>query len=60
MTRIDEAVAYFKQGFSCSQALMAAYAPSLGLDRDTALKIASACRGENNLICFLPAREGFC
>ncbi len=40
MTRIEEAVAYFKEGFSCSQAIVAAYAPSLGLDRDTALKIA--------------------
>ena len=40
MTRIEEAVAYFKEGFSCSQAIVAAYGPSLGLDRDTALKIA--------------------
>ena len=41
MTRIEEAVSCLKQGFSCSQAIVAAFAPSLGLDRDTALKIAS-------------------
>jgi C_GCAxxG_C_C family probable redox protein len=45
MTRIEESVAYFREGFSCSQAIVAAYAPSLGLDRDTALKIASGFGG---------------
>jgi C_GCAxxG_C_C family probable redox protein len=45
MTRIEEAVAYFKEGFSCSQAIMAAYGPTVGLDRDTALKIASGFGG---------------
>jgi hypothetical protein len=45
MTKIEQAVAYFKEGFSCSQAIVAAYAPSLGLDRDTALKIASGFGG---------------
>ncbi len=45
MTRIEEAKALFSQGFSCSQAVVAAFAPSLGLDRDTALKIASGFGG---------------
>jgi C_GCAxxG_C_C family probable redox protein len=45
MTRVEQAVAYFKEGYSCSQAIMAAYAPSLGLDRDTAIKIASGFAG---------------
>jgi C_GCAxxG_C_C family probable redox protein len=45
MTKIEEAVAYFKDGFSCSQAIVAAYGPSVGLDRDTALKIASGFGG---------------
>jgi C_GCAxxG_C_C family probable redox protein len=45
MTRIEQAAAYFKQGYSCSQAIMAAYGPSLGSDRDTALKIASGFGG---------------
>ena len=45
MTRIEEAVAYFKQGYSCSQAIVAAYGPTAGLDRETALKIASGFGG---------------
>ena len=45
MTRIEEAVAYFKEGLSCSQAIMAAYGPTVGLDRDTAIKIASGFGG---------------
>ncbi len=45
MTRIEEAKALFAQRFSCSQAVAAAFAPSLGLDRDTALKLASGFGG---------------
>ena len=45
MTKIEEAVAYFKAGFSCSQAIMAAYGPTVGLDRDAAIKIASGFGG---------------
>jgi C_GCAxxG_C_C family probable redox protein len=35
----------FKEGFSCSQAVFSAYAEQLGLDRETALKIAGAFGG---------------
>jgi C_GCAxxG_C_C family probable redox protein len=45
MTKIEDAVAYFKEGFSCSQAIVAAYGPTVGVDRDTALKIASGFGG---------------
>jgi C_GCAxxG_C_C family probable redox protein len=45
MTRSEEAKALFAQGFSCSQAMMGAFAPSLGLDRDAAFKIASGFGG---------------
>jgi hypothetical protein len=45
MTRIEEAVTCFKQGHSCSQAIVAAYGPTVGLDRETALKIASGFGG---------------
>ena len=45
MTRIEEAVACFKDGFTCSQAIMAAYGPTVGLDRDAAIKIASGFGG---------------
>lgn len=43
--RSEEAKALFAQGFLCSQAIVAAFAPSLGLDRDTALKLASGFGG---------------
>jgi C_GCAxxG_C_C family probable redox protein len=40
-----EAEALFKKGFSCSQAVLAAFGPGSGLDRDTALKIAQPFGG---------------
>jgi C_GCAxxG_C_C family probable redox protein len=40
MIRSDTAISYFRQGFSCSQAVAAAFAPDLGLDRDTALRLS--------------------
>lgn len=45
MTRIEDALACFKEGYSCSQAVFSAFAPSLGLDRDAALKTASGFGG---------------
>lgn len=45
MSRIEEAVAFFKEGFVCSQAVLSAYSAQLGLDRDTALKIADGFGG---------------
>lgn len=45
MTKTEEAVAYFKQGYSCAQSIVAAYAPTVGLDRDAALRIASGFGG---------------
>lgn len=45
MSRVEEAVTCFKEGFICSQAVLSAYAPQFGLDRDTALKIADGFGG---------------
>jgi C_GCAxxG_C_C family probable redox protein len=42
MNRPDNAVAMFEQGFSCSQAILATYGEKLGLDRETALRVAGA------------------
>jgi C_GCAxxG_C_C family probable redox protein len=39
--RAGEAVAAFGRGASCSMAIFSAYAPSLGLDAETAASIAS-------------------
>lgn len=45
MNRIHDASDFFNEGFNCSQAVFAAFAPELGLDRTIALKIASSFGG---------------
>ena len=45
MSKVDLAVACFKQDFNCSQVVFSTYAPSLGLDRETALRVAAAFGG---------------
>jgi C_GCAxxG_C_C family probable redox protein len=45
MNRPEEAVQYFQQGFSCSQAVAAALSGPLGLEREKALKISQAFGG---------------
>jgi len=40
MTRADEAVTLFQQGFSCSQAVLAVFAEDFGLDRELAFRIS--------------------
>ena len=41
MSRVDEAGALFLSGHACSQAVLAAYAPVLGLDADAAVRLAA-------------------
>jgi C_GCAxxG_C_C family probable redox protein len=43
--RIEEVVKTHAEGFSCAQALMAVYGPELGIDRETALKVAGGFGG---------------
>ncbi len=45
MDKIETATSLFKEGFNCAQALLAAYSPELGLNREIALKIGSAFGG---------------
>ncbi len=45
MSKADEAVATFKQGFNCSQAVLSVFAEELGLDGQTAARIASGFGG---------------
>ncbi len=45
MSKKSVALCRFDEGFSCSQAVFSAYAEELGLDRETALKIAGAFGG---------------
>lgn len=37
---VDQAVACFKEGLNCTQALLTVYGPQFGIDREIALKIA--------------------
>ena len=52
MSKIDDAVACFNEGFTCGQAVLSAFGEELGLDRELALKIACpfgggmACMGQ--------------
>ena len=45
MSRVEQAVSCFKEGFSCSQAMLSTYGLEFGLDRETALKVAGAFGG---------------
>ena len=45
MTRKRTARALFRKGFSCSQAVLAAFSEEYGLDRETALKLAQPFGG---------------
>lgn len=45
MNQIETAVSCFKQGFSCSQAILSTFGEQFGLDRETALKLAAGFGG---------------
>lgn len=45
MSKVQHAIAVFKEGYSCSQAILSTYGVQLGLERELALKIASAFGG---------------
>jgi len=41
MRRVEAAAALFDEGYNCAQSVLAAFAPSLGLDRDMALRLTN-------------------
>jgi C_GCAxxG_C_C family probable redox protein len=45
MSQIECAVSCFEEGFSCAQAVLSAYGPQYGLDRELALKVVGAFGG---------------
>ena len=45
MNKKEKAISLFKEGYNCSQAVLLAFAKDLGLDSDTALKLASPFGG---------------
>lgn len=45
MKKSEAALTYFVEGFSCSQSVLSAFAPEMGLDRESALKVAGSFGG---------------
>jgi C_GCAxxG_C_C family probable redox protein len=45
MGNIEDAVSDFEAGFSCSQSIVAAFGPELGLERTLALRVGAAMGG---------------
>ncbi|TKY91488.1 MAG: C_GCAxxG_C_C family protein [Candidatus Methanomarinus sp.] len=45
MNKIECAVSCFKEGFSCSQALLSTYGPQFDLNREMALRVSGAFGG---------------
>jgi C_GCAxxG_C_C family probable redox protein len=45
MSRVAEAVQRFRDGYACSQAILAVYGETLGLDRATAMRISAGFAG---------------
>ena len=45
MTRAEQAKAYFEEGYNCAQAVTLAFAKEMGLEKDTAAKMASSFGG---------------
>lgn len=45
MEKVERAVTCFKEGFSCSQALLSTYGAQFGLNREMALKVSGAFGG---------------
>ncbi|MFX1310133.1 MAG: C-GCAxxG-C-C family protein [Promethearchaeota archaeon] len=45
MSRIEKAVSSFRGDFNCAQSILSAYCTQYGLDRDTALKLATGFGG---------------
>jgi len=54
MTKAEDAVALFEQGFNCTQSILSVFAADFGLDRDMARRISQgfgAGVGRSNNIC---------
>jgi len=45
MTNAESAVSLFKEGYCCAQSVLATFGPSLGLDKETALKLGTPFGG---------------
>ena len=45
MSKMEQALSCMEEGFSCSQSIFSTFAADFGIDRETALKIASSFGG---------------
>lgn len=45
MSRVEEAVSSFREGFSCAESIVSTYGPQFGLDRETAKRTAGGLGG---------------
>jgi C_GCAxxG_C_C family probable redox protein len=45
MSKVDDAIACFDEGFNCSQSVFSTYCEQLGLDKETGLKISCGLGG---------------
>lgn len=45
MSQVNEALGAFDHGYNCAQSVFAAYAPTLGMDEQTAARVAAAFGG---------------
>ena len=45
MSKVDSVLSGFSDDLDCAQALVSTYGPELGLDRETAIKVADAFTG---------------
>jgi C_GCAxxG_C_C family probable redox protein len=45
MSQVRRALSTFDEGYSCSQSILSSFAPELGLDREMALRVATAFGG---------------
>ncbi len=50
MSRIEQAVSNFKDGFNCSQSILSTFSVEFGLNRDIALKLATGFGGGMGLL----------
>ncbi len=53
---VEQAVACFKEGLNCAQALLSTYGPRLGLDREEAIRIAGALGSLAGVLIYLVAK----
>ena len=58
MDRVESAGSCFEEGFNCSQAVFSSFGPGLGLDRETALKVAGPFGAVTGAFMVIGLRHG--